>query len=208
MLIIGAKGHAKEILGVLQLNSKDENLYFYDDISADLPELLYNKYQIVKSLQDATSKFDIDNKFILGIGGCNARAILFNKFISIGGKPYSIIAKNASIGSEQVNLEEGINIMQFAFISNNVSIGKGTLINARANIHHDVKIGDFCEICPSTTITGGVVIGNNSFVGSGSIILPKIHIGNNVIIGAGSVVTKDIPDNVLVYGNPARIKKQ
>jgi acetyltransferase-like isoleucine patch superfamily enzyme len=49
------------------------------------------------------------------------------------------------------------------------------------------------------------VVGDRVRIGSNSTILP-VNIGNNVIIGAGSVVTKDIPDNVTVYGNPARIK--
>lgn len=49
-----------------------------------------------------------------------------------------------------------------------------------------------------------IKIGNNVFIGAGSIILPGTIIGNNVIIGAGSVVTKNIPDNVVVAGNPAK----
>lgn len=53
-----------------------------------------------------------------------------------------------------------------------------------------------------------VQIGNDVWVGGGSIILPGVTIGNNVIVGAGSVVTKNIPDNVIVAGNPARIIKE
>ena len=49
------------------------------------------------------------------------------------------------------------------------------------------------------------MIGNNVFVGAGTIILPRVHIGNRVIIGAGSIVTKDIPDNKVAAGNPARV---
>ena len=52
---------------------------------------------------------------------------------------------------------------------------------------------------------GRVVIGDNVFVGVRSVILPNVHIGNNVIVGAGSVVTKDIPDNSVAVGNPARV---
>lgn len=55
------------------------------------------------------------------------------------------------------------------------------------------------------TKIGRVQIGNHVGIGTGSIILPNVKIGNNVIIGAGSVVTKDIPDNSLAAGNPARI---
>jgi maltose O-acetyltransferase len=55
------------------------------------------------------------------------------------------------------------------------------------------------------TKIGRVTIGNNVFVGANSTILPGITIGNNVIIGSGSVVTKNIPDNYIVAGNPAKV---
>ena len=53
-----------------------------------------------------------------------------------------------------------------------------------------------------------VTIGNHVWIGGGTIILPGVHIGNQVTIGAGSVVTRDIPDNVLAYGNPCRIIRE
>lgn len=55
------------------------------------------------------------------------------------------------------------------------------------------------------TRAANVTIGNDVFVGAGSIILPGVHIGNRVIIGAGSIVTKDIPDNSVAAGNPAKV---
>lgn len=54
---------------------------------------------------------------------------------------------------------------------------------------------------------GRVRIGDNVFIGANSLILPNVQIGNNVIIGADSVVTRNVPDNVVVAGNPARIIK-
>jgi acetyltransferase-like isoleucine patch superfamily enzyme len=50
-----------------------------------------------------------------------------------------------------------------------------------------------------------ITIGNDVFIGLNSIILPGVKIGNNVIIGAGSVVTKSVPNNTIVAGNPAKI---
>jgi acetyltransferase-like isoleucine patch superfamily enzyme len=51
-------------------------------------------------------------------------------------------------------------------------------------------------------------IGKNCFIGCGSIILPGVTIGDSVIVGAGSVVTKDVPSNCIVAGNPARVIKE
>ena len=53
-----------------------------------------------------------------------------------------------------------------------------------------------------------IIIGDNAWIGGGAIILPNITIGSNVVIAAGSVVTKDVPDNVVVGGNPAKIIKK
>ena len=53
-----------------------------------------------------------------------------------------------------------------------------------------------------------VKIGNGCWIGGGAIILPGVSIGDGTVIGAGSVVTKDIPDNVVVAGNPAKIIKE
>lgn len=53
--------------------------------------------------------------------------------------------------------------------------------------------------------SGCIEVKNNVFIGSNTIILPNVRIGNNVMIGVGSVVTKDVPDNSVVVGNPARV---
>ena len=89
----------------------------------------------------------------------------------------------------------------------------------------EVTIGDNVMIAPNTLITTvnhplnpmgrrkhlgiakPVKIGNDVWIGANVVILPGVTIGNNVVIAAGAVVTKDIPDNVLVGGIPAKIIK-
>ncbi|MDC2826184.1 sugar O-acetyltransferase [Rodentibacter pneumotropicus] len=53
-----------------------------------------------------------------------------------------------------------------------------------------------------------IIIGNNVWVGGNVVILPGVTIGDNVVIGAGSVVSKDLPNNVLAFGNPCRIVRE
>lgn len=67
------------------------------------------------------------------------------------------------------------------------------------------KDGSF-EFCK--TLTAPVIIGDNVWIGGGAIIMPGVTIGDNVVIGAGSVVTKDVPSNVIAYGNPCRVARR
>ncbi|MEM7186830.1 MAG: sugar O-acetyltransferase [Bacteroidota bacterium] len=53
-----------------------------------------------------------------------------------------------------------------------------------------------------------ITIGNDVWIGGGAIVCPGVTIGNGVVVGAGAVVTKDVPDNVFVAGNPARIIRE
>lgn len=208
MLIIGAGGHAKEILDILISIDSDTVVTFFDDVSNDLPALIYNKYKIIKSLDDAQKLFLKDPRFVLGLGIPIVRKKLADKFVAIGGILESVISPRAQIGCFNVVLGKGLNIMHGVLISSDVAIGEGSLINAHATIHHDTKIGKYCEVSPGAHITGGCKIGDFCIIGAGAIILPKIQIGKGVTVGAGAVVTKNIPDDVLAKGVPAKIYKK
>ena len=208
MLVAGAKRHAKEILQLFVQINKTENLYFFDDISNDIDILLYNEFEVLNSLEKVRAYFsNIDSKFVLGLGKPKSRKILSEKLLNRGGILSSIISDLALIGSYNVTLGEGLNIMNNVMISNDVIIGDGSLINAYSSIHHDVAIGKYCEVSPHAVLLGGVSIGDFTGIGSNSTILPNIKIGSNVIVGAGAVVTKNIPDNCVVIGVPAKIVK-
>lgn len=206
MLIIGAKGFAKEILEILHQNKSLENLAFYDDMNDDVNGLLYNQFPILKSLEEAANYFrTVDYRYTLGIGNPKLRAALHEKFANIGGQLTSVISSKSEIGSYGVSIDEGCIIMGGVRISNDVKIGKGTMIYYNSVITHDVELGDFVEISPSVNILGRAQIGSFSHIATAAVVFPDIHIGKNVIIGAGSVVTKDLPDNCTAVGIPTKV---
>lgn len=81
------------------------------------------------------------------------------------------------------------------------SIGNNVTLTGATILTHDASTKKFIGYSK----IGSVNIGNNVFVGHGAIILPNVNIGNNVIIGAGTVVAKDVPDNVVIVGNPWKV---
>jgi len=87
-------------------------------------------------------------------------------------------------------------------------IGKGSKLDNLLQIGHNCVIGKNCFIVALTCLGGSVKVGDNCFIGIGSTLREGIKIGNNVFIGMGSVVTKNINDNLKVYGNPARTKEE
>lgn len=208
MLIIGAKGHAKEILEIFYQKKNVESLVFYDDRSIDLPKLLYNQFMILRNVEDVLKAFETDHRFVLGIGVPYIRYQLARKFIKLGGILESAISPFANLGHYQLVLERGLNIMTGVVITNDIFVGEGTLINANSTIHHDTCIGKYCEISPNVSITGHANIGNFCSIGTGAVILPHITLGANVVVGAGAVITESVADNTLVVGVPAKTIKR
>ncbi len=89
-----------------------------------------------------------------------------------------------------------------------IKFGSNVIVASNVTfINHDVfhKVLENMDNKFHAYYARAIEIGNNVFIGANSTILPNVHIGNNVFIGAGSVVTKDVPDNTVVGGNPAKV---
>lgn len=102
------------------------------------------------------------------------------------------------------------------FLDNNkITIGENGLIAPYVQIYtatHPLsaseRIIEKDSVSHYLTATKPVFIGDNVWIGGNSVIFPGVTIGNDVTIGAGSVVTKDLPNNVLAFGNPCEVKKE
>tara|TARA_R100000027_G_scaffold9294_1_gene6708 strand:+ start:570 stop:1340 length:771 start_codon:yes stop_codon:yes gene_type:complete len=84
-------------------------------------------------------------------------------------------------------------------------IGSGVKTDCGVHIAHNSVIGKDCMFAAHAMVAGSVIMGENCWVGPSTSIINKAKIGKNVFIGIGSNIIKDIPDDVVVAGNPAKI---
>jgi len=207
IILIGGGGHCKVVISILKKLDNFEIAGIVDNYKA---ENFISGIKIIGTDDDLKDiyKSGIHNAFIT-VGSIKdniKRYRLFNMAREIGYKfPVTISPK--AIVDDNVKIDEGTVIMPGNIINIDSSIGKNCIINTGAIIEHDCKIGNNCHIAPGVHISGSVNIGELSFIGIGATIIQGVKIGKNVTIGAGSVVIKNIPDNVIVLGNPAKIIK-
>ena len=125
----------------------------------------------------------------------------------------SVRIEKGAVIRKDVILEDDVVVLMNASINVGARIGKHTMVDMNVVVGSNAIIGSMVHIGAGSIISGTlepastkpVIINDNVFIGAGSVILPGITIGKNSVIGAGSVVTKDIPSDVIAYGNPAKI---
>lgn len=209
MIVLGAKGFAKEVLEVLWQLQIKENIAFFDDVSKELPDLMYDRHPILRNIEEVKIYMNkvMDKRFVLGVGNCTIREKMYKTFCELGSVPFTMISTRAIVGRYSVKIDTGCTIMSGAIITSDVEIGEGCLINLNCTIGHDCKIGRFTELSPGVHVSGRCTIGDKVSIGTGAVLLPDVDIGDNTTIGAGAVVTRSIPSNSIAVGVPAKVIK-
>lgn len=103
-----------------------------------------------------------------------------------------------------VKIGRGVSIEPFTVIQPEVVIEDHVRIGSNVTIGHESHLGRYTEINNNVSLGGGVVIKEGSYVGLGAFIREYVVVGRNSIVGMGAVVVKNVEDNIVVVGNPAK----
>lgn len=142
-----------------------------------------------------------------GVGSGVVRRKIVGKFKSKDAFFTSLISPMSQIAASS-HLGPGVILLGNSSVASGTTVGEGGLIQGFSAIGHDVVCGSFVSIYSFVFIGGGVHIGDGVSIYPHAVVLPGIKIGSNSVIGAGSIVVSDVPENVTVFGNPAKIIKR
>jgi acetyltransferase EpsM len=205
LVIWGASGHARVVADIVQKNGDFSIIGFLDNINSDRKGTDFCGKTILGGQEqlEHLQRQHIRHLF-LGIGDCRVRLALATIVNEAGFELVTIIHPRATL-AEDAALGRGTVIMAGAVVNPGSQVGENVIVNTSSSVDHDCYIENGVHIGPGAHLGGGVSIGEGAWVGIGAIIKDKVRIGRGAVIGAGAVVLKDIPDNVVAFGVPARV---
>ncbi len=203
-MIIGAGGHGREVLDVVEAINRAEPTYRLLGFLADgegAHEPLARRE--AKILGPSSMLESLDADYVVAIGDPVARAAVDRRCVMLGRAAPVLIHPSATVGSD-VHLGPGTVVMAGARITTNVVAGRGVQLNVNATVSHDARIGDYVTISPGCHVSGNVELGAGVYLGTGSVVIPGIRIGSNTMVGAGAAVTSDLAADITAVGVPAK----
>lgn len=208
LVIVGAGGHGRETLDVVEAINRVEPTYevlgFVDDGADDGEVELGLLDRRGVGMLGATSVLrDLDATYVIGIGDGRIRARLDAELSGSGREAATLVHPLASIASDN-RLAPGVVIAAGARVTTNVELGRHTHLNVNAVVSHDSRLGDHVTLSPAAAVNGNVVLGDRVFLGTAAVVTPGCRVGDGAVIGAGAVVMGDIAAGITAVGVPAR----
>jgi sugar O-acyltransferase (sialic acid O-acetyltransferase NeuD family) len=214
--ILGQSNYAVAI--ILDTLAACEKESFSVDIVANIPNELNDSrlfpyaYLGVKTREIFHSDWkstDYDGYFVGSIGKARSAIVsFFGENFNIKSKQFTTLIHPSSVCAEMVAHGFGVHVSALSVVAPYAVLGDFVVINRNCSVGHHTVLGDFSTLNPGVNVAGCCHIGRGVTIGMGATILDSLTIGSGSIIGAGSVVTKDVPENVVVYGVPAKIIRQ
>lgn len=209
LVLIGGSGFGAKVAELARLTNRYHIQGFLDDKTVANPDVALGKQ--LGSLSDIESLFAGDPKvaFFIALGDNHSRrkvaedalnTVPSDRFPTIT-HPTALVLPSATIGF-------GCLLSYGSIVETSVSIGNFVIINTRVSISHHARVDSFSSLAPSAALAGASAIGSETAVGMGVMVHHGISIGSQSVVGSLSLVNKNLPDNVVALGNPAKVIRQ
>lgn len=198
--ILGASGHGKVIAEIAELNGYD-SICFFDDRWPEVSHVAH--WRVIGTAEHLLESHSCFDAVVIAIGH-NPTRIKKQSLLSQKGAHFPIFVHPTAVVSKLSQVGEGTVVMAGAVINPFSNIGPSCIINTSATVDHDCVLAEGVHISPGANLAGGVQVGVGSWVGIGASVKQLINIGNYAVIAAGAAVTRDVLDEQIVAGVPAR----
>ena len=199
LVIIGASGHAISIANVAK-SAGFKIKYFVDKNKKGMDLLGYSVIGDLTELQHID-----DFNFAIGVGDNSSRERIYKELkAEFSNMYFPPLIHQSAIVSFFSEVGDGTVVMPNAVIGPNSKIGMFCLINTQSSIDHDCVMLNFSSLAPAAIAGGSVVLGLRSAICIGAKIKHGIRIGDDSIVGANSYLNKNLANNKVAYGTPAR----
>lgn len=207
----GSAGHAKVLDEAIRRGGGKVIALFDNDPNAgsSLPDvpLLGGVQEFLQWAEKTQYLHEICGLVAIGGSRGQDRLRLQELLVQSGISVHALIHQKAFVANT-AQLGPGTQVLAMALVAAGASVGAACIVNHKASIDHECRIEDGVHIAPGATLCGCVTVETCAMIGAGAIVLPRRRIGRNSIVGAGAVVTRDVPADVVVAGNPATIRRQ
>lgn len=197
--IIGAGGHTRSLVNLLEINKLGIAAIYDDSYKARHRELICG-YGLKGAIKDVPRGSGC--KIVISIGDNQKREELFRRFYSQLHKDN--LKHKSAIIENRTHFGVCNQIFARVYINSGVIIKDDNILNTGCTIEHESRLGSHNHVSVCSVICGRVTIGNRCLIGTGAVVINKIRICDNVIIGANSVVVEDITRPGVYIGNPAK----
>lgn len=205
--VVGAGGHAREVHSyITDIQKSGEPIVLKGFLDDHLEPGSHGRLDVLGNISSLRGNLPGHARFITALGTNAVRRDVVAHIRKRTGDtlPAWTLIHPTAITGEDVEIGAGTCLAPSAIVTANTRIGRHVIINIRASVSHDCSVGDFVNINPGAVICGWVTIGEGAYIGAGAVIKDRISIGAWSTIGAGAVVIRDVPENAMVAGVPAR----
>lgn len=204
LVIVGAGGHARELLDIVDAINADAPTWniiglLADDVAA--PDLVARRGVEVIGPSHAIAQFSGD--YAIGVGSPRARQRIDAQLREHNRHSVTLRHPTAIVAS-QVELGDGCVLAAQSILTTNIRVGRHVHLNIAASVSHDGVLGDYTTLAPGVRLAGNVTTHDGVDIGVGAVCRPGVTLGAWSVVGAGAAVVTDVPAETVFAGVPAR----